>query len=125
MKVNYWCKSITADLCRCETLFFAGPGLENIYHLTLQRSYRLRIDMADFDNDARFVIYNKFALSPLAISAEEDNYKLYIDGFEEGDPSRPAGEEPKQHYRWIVTSGVQDGRMDGERKRKGESGWMD
>lgn len=66
-------------------------GLENIYHLTLQRSYRLRIDMTDFDKDSRFVIYNKFALSPLAISAEEDNYKLFIDGFEEGDPSRRAG----------------------------------
>ncbi|KAM5151678.1 microfibril-associated glycoprotein 4-like [Mantella aurantiaca] len=66
-------------------------GLENIYLLTLRRSYRLRIDLSDFDNDARFVIYNKFALSPAAISAEEDNYKLYIDGFQEGDPSRPAG----------------------------------
>ncbi|XP_018428171.1 PREDICTED: microfibril-associated glycoprotein 4-like [Nanorana parkeri] len=66
-------------------------GLENIYHLTLLRSYRLRIDLTDFDNDSRFVIYNSFALSPLAISGERDSYKLHIDGFEEGDPSRPAG----------------------------------
>ncbi|XP_040211920.1 microfibril-associated glycoprotein 4-like isoform X2 [Rana temporaria] len=72
-------------------------GLENIYQLTLRRSYRLRIDLTDYDNDARFVTYNTFSLSPLAISGVEKSYKLYIDGFKEGDSSRPAGDSLRDH----------------------------
>lgn len=73
-------------------------GLENIYQLTLRRSYRLRIDLTDFDDDSRFVIYNTFSLSPLAISSVAESYKLYIDGFEEGNSSRPAGDSLGYHH---------------------------
>ncbi|XP_063788549.1 microfibril-associated glycoprotein 4-like [Pseudophryne corroboree] len=64
-------------------------GLKNIHLLTQKRSYRLQINLEDFDNDARFVIYNIFSISPLAISPEEDGYKLHIAGFQEGDNNRP------------------------------------
>lgn len=66
-------------------------GLQNIFLLTQKKTYRLRIDLEDFDNDARHVTYDTFALSPLAVNPEEDGYELNIDGFKEGDPKRPAG----------------------------------
>ncbi|XP_072288212.1 microfibril-associated glycoprotein 4-like [Pyxicephalus adspersus] len=73
-------------------------GLENIYRLTLQKAYRLRIDLTDFDNDSRFVIYNNFSLSPLSISGVAESYKLYIVGFEEGDPSKAIGDSFRSQH---------------------------
>ncbi|XP_056391101.1 microfibril-associated glycoprotein 4-like [Hyla sarda] len=67
-------------------------GLQNIFLLTQKKTYRLRIDLEDFENDARHVTYDSFSISPLAINPEEDGYKLHIDGFKEGDPKKPAGD---------------------------------
>ncbi|XP_075034931.1 microfibril-associated glycoprotein 4-like [Mixophyes fleayi] len=64
-------------------------GLKNIHLLTQKRSYRLQINLEDFENDKRYVVYNTFSLSPLAISPDEDGYILHIDGFQEGDPAKP------------------------------------
>lgn len=72
-------------------------GLQNIYLLTLKRSYRLRIDLKDWDNVARHVTYENFSLSRLAINPEEDGYKLHIEGFTEGDPTKPAGNSMGGH----------------------------
>lgn len=66
-------------------------GLQNIYLLTLKKSYRLRITLVDWDEVDRFVTYEDFALSRLAVDPEEDGYKLYLEGFKEGDPTKPAG----------------------------------
>ncbi|XP_040295928.1 microfibril-associated glycoprotein 4-like isoform X1 [Bufo bufo] len=66
-------------------------GLQNIFLLTQKKSYRLRIDLEDFENDTRHVTYDSFSLSPLAVNPDEDGYKLHIDGFKEGDPTRRAG----------------------------------
>lgn len=70
---------------------FSTSGLQNTYLLTLKRSYRLRIDLKDWDNVTRHVTYENFSLSRLAINPEEDGYKLHIEGFTEGDPTKPAG----------------------------------
>ncbi|KAG9462623.1 hypothetical protein GDO78_013705 [Eleutherodactylus coqui] len=67
-------------------------GLQNIHMITQKRPYRLRIDLMDFDNDARYVTYDSFSLSPLAIDPEEDGYKLYIGAFQEGDSNKPIGD---------------------------------
>ncbi|XP_075034930.1 microfibril-associated glycoprotein 4-like [Mixophyes fleayi] len=72
-------------------------GLKNIHLLTQKKSYRLRIDLEDFANDTRFMTYSSFCLSRLAISPEEDGYKLYLDGFKEGDSTKPAGDSLKGH----------------------------
>lgn len=67
-------------------------GLKNIHQLARNKPQRLRIDLEDFERDHRFVVYSNFSLSPFAISPEEDGYRLYVDGFEEGDPDKPAGD---------------------------------
>ncbi|XP_018428169.1 PREDICTED: microfibril-associated glycoprotein 4-like [Nanorana parkeri] len=72
-------------------------GLQNIYLLTLKKSYRLRIDLEDWDNVRYNVTYENFSLSQLAINPEEDGYKLNIEGFTEGDPVRPAGDSLRSH----------------------------
>ncbi|XP_063788547.1 microfibril-associated glycoprotein 4-like isoform X1 [Pseudophryne corroboree] len=64
-------------------------GLKSINLLTQKRPYRLQINLKDFDNDTRFVTYDTFSISPLAVSPEEDGYKLHIAGFQEGDITKP------------------------------------
>ncbi|XP_073504988.1 microfibril-associated glycoprotein 4-like [Phyllobates terribilis] len=70
-------------------------GLQNIHLLTQRRSYHLRIDLEDFDNDARYGTYDTFSLSPFAIDPEEDGYKLYIGAFKDGDLNKPIGDSLK------------------------------
>ncbi|XP_075687074.1 microfibril-associated glycoprotein 4-like [Rhinoderma darwinii] len=72
-------------------------GLQNIFLLTQKKTYTLRIDLEDFDNETRHVTYDPFSLSPLAVNPDEDGYKLHIDGFKEGDPTRPAGNSLHGH----------------------------
>ncbi|CAN2391227.1 Fibrinogen C [Pristimantis euphronides] len=67
-------------------------GLHNIRLLTQMRPYRLRIDLVDFENDARYGTYDTFSLSPMAIDPEEDGYKLHIGAFCDGDPKKPIGD---------------------------------
>ncbi|XP_040295933.1 microfibril-associated glycoprotein 4-like isoform X2 [Bufo bufo] len=67
-------------------------GLQNIYLLTQKRSYCLRVDLGDFENDTRYGTYDTFSLSQFAIDPEEDGYKLHIGTFKNGDPNKPIGD---------------------------------
>ncbi|XP_078090793.1 microfibril-associated glycoprotein 4-like isoform X2 [Mustelus asterias] len=59
-------------------------GLENIHSLTARRRYELRIDLEDFENKTVYAKYKEFALSPTAINAEENGYRLQVQGFLDG-----------------------------------------
>ncbi|XP_064179409.1 microfibril-associated glycoprotein 4-like [Anguilla rostrata] len=54
-------------------------GLENIFAITWQKKYRLRVDMEDFEGGTVHAEYSSFSLDP-----ESDGYRLnlgdYIDG---------------------------------------------
>lgn len=56
--------------------FFSFVGNDNIYALTNQRKYYLRIDLADFDNRTRYAFYDQFW-----IDNESQNYKLHLYDF--------------------------------------------
>ncbi|KAI8520994.1 hypothetical protein Bbelb_007480 [Branchiostoma belcheri] len=51
-------------------------GNENIYLLTKQKKYRLRIDMEDWEENSRFVEYSSFS-----VSSEASGYRLHISGY--------------------------------------------
>ena len=55
------------------------PGLENIYLLTLSKSYELRIEMEDFQGAKAFVHYSSFTVGP-----EHEGYTLTFSGFKDG-----------------------------------------
>ncbi|XP_020369579.2 microfibril-associated glycoprotein 4 isoform X1 [Rhincodon typus] len=59
-------------------------GLENIHSLTARRQYELRIDLEDFENKTVYAKYRLFALSPNAINAEENGYRLQVMHFIDG-----------------------------------------
>ncbi|XP_060710999.1 microfibril-associated glycoprotein 4-like [Hemiscyllium ocellatum] len=59
-------------------------GLENIHALATRKKYELRIDLEDFENKTVYAKYEHFALSPNAINAEEDGYRLQVLGFIDG-----------------------------------------
>lgn len=67
-----------------------GPGLQNIHLLTLKHKYELRVELEDFENNTAFAKYSEFALSPNAISAEEDGYTLLVSGFTDGGAGESA-----------------------------------
>uniref|UniRef100_T1IZ12 Fibrinogen C-terminal domain-containing protein n=1 Tax=Strigamia maritima TaxID=126957 RepID=T1IZ12_STRMM len=52
-------------------------GNENIFMLTNQDEYTLRIDLEDFDGNKRYAEYSKFKMS-----SEVENYKLEIGGYD-------------------------------------------
>ncbi|XP_071393477.1 microfibril-associated glycoprotein 4-like [Centroberyx affinis] len=54
-------------------------GLENIFHLTLRRSYELLVDMEDFSGNKVFARYSKFSIDP-----ESFGYRLHVSGFTDG-----------------------------------------
>ncbi|XP_034449782.1 microfibril-associated glycoprotein 4-like isoform X5 [Hippoglossus hippoglossus] len=54
-------------------------GLENIYLLTLSKSYELRIEMEDFEGAKAFVHYSSFTVGP-----EHEGYTLTFSGFKDG-----------------------------------------
>ncbi|XP_066524267.1 microfibril-associated glycoprotein 4-like [Hoplias malabaricus] len=59
-------------------------GLETIHQLTLKKNYELRIDMEDFDGKKVYATYSSFGISPKAVNAELDGYRLHVDGFKNG-----------------------------------------
>ncbi|KAL2102881.1 hypothetical protein ACEWY4_002049 [Coilia grayii] len=59
-------------------------GLETIHLLTLKKNYELRVDMEDFSGARVFANYTSFSISPGAINAEVDGYKLHVSGFRNG-----------------------------------------
>ncbi|XP_077054632.1 microfibril-associated glycoprotein 4-like [Siphateles boraxobius] len=54
-------------------------GLENMYQLTRNRKYMLRVDMEDFEGRKGFALYSSFSVGP-----ESDGYKLHVSGFTDG-----------------------------------------
>uniref|UniRef100_A0A672PYF0 Fibrinogen C-terminal domain-containing protein n=1 Tax=Sinocyclocheilus grahami TaxID=75366 RepID=A0A672PYF0_SINGR len=54
-------------------------GLENIYQLTRNNKYMLRVDLEDFGGNKVFALYSSFSVGP-----EADEYKLKVSGFTDG-----------------------------------------
>ncbi|XP_048051127.1 microfibril-associated glycoprotein 4-like [Megalobrama amblycephala] len=54
-------------------------GLENMYQLTRNRKYMLRVDLEDFEGRKVFALYSSFSVGP-----ETDGYKLHVSGFTDG-----------------------------------------
>uniref|UniRef100_A0A8C5FKS4 Fibrinogen C-terminal domain-containing protein n=1 Tax=Gadus morhua TaxID=8049 RepID=A0A8C5FKS4_GADMO len=54
-------------------------GLENIHLLSGKKSYKLRVDMEDFDGAKVFAEYSSFNVAP-----EKDGYRLTFSGFKDG-----------------------------------------
>ncbi|XP_078685978.1 uncharacterized protein LOC144918807 [Branchiostoma floridae x Branchiostoma belcheri] len=51
-------------------------GLDNLYYLTRQRNYKLRIDLTDWTGKRVFAEYDQFY-----IDGEDDRYRLHISGY--------------------------------------------
>lgn len=66
-------------------------GNDNIYALTNQRLYSLRIDMKDLEKNTRYAAYDNFWIDP-----EEYKYTLHVRGFtgNAGDSFGPHAEKP-------------------------------
>ncbi|XP_066840289.1 microfibril-associated glycoprotein 4-like [Anser cygnoides] len=69
-------------------------GLQTLHLLTLQGRYELRVELEDFENNTASATYGTFALSPHAISAEEDGYTLHVGRFVDGG----AGDSLSYHH---------------------------
>ncbi|XP_051760728.1 microfibril-associated glycoprotein 4-like [Ctenopharyngodon idella] len=54
-------------------------GLENMYQLTRNRKYVLRVDLEDFTGKKGFALYSSFS-----VDCETDGYKLHVSGFSNG-----------------------------------------
>ncbi|XP_043120175.1 microfibril-associated glycoprotein 4-like [Puntigrus tetrazona] len=54
-------------------------GLENMYQLTRDRKYMLRVDLEDFEGNKAFAQYSSFSVGP-----EADGYRLSVSGFTDG-----------------------------------------
>ncbi|XP_059893285.1 microfibril-associated glycoprotein 4-like isoform X4 [Gadus macrocephalus] len=54
-------------------------GLENIHLLSGKKSYKLRVDMEDFDGAKVSAEYSSFNVAP-----EKDGYRLTLSGFKDG-----------------------------------------
>ncbi|KAG8431834.1 hypothetical protein GDO86_019808, partial [Hymenochirus boettgeri] len=59
-------------------------GLQNIHRLTVTGQYELRVELENFEDQKVYAVYSNFSLSPQALNAEHDGYKLYVDGFTDG-----------------------------------------
>lgn len=73
-------------------------GNDNIYALTNQRPYSLRIDMRDLENNSRYAAYDNFW-----IDGEEYKYTLHVRGYT-GD----AGDSFAPHSGWHFTTKDRD-----------------
>ncbi|XP_048051104.1 microfibril-associated glycoprotein 4-like [Megalobrama amblycephala] len=58
-------------------------GLENMYQLTHNRKYMLRVDLEDFEGRKVFAQYSSFSVAP-----ETEGYKLHVSGFTDGGAGR-------------------------------------
>ncbi|KAI5091247.1 microfibril-associated glycoprotein 4 [Silurus meridionalis] len=54
-------------------------GLENLYQLTRNRKYELKVDLQDFDGVSVFAQYSYFS-----VESEAEGYKLHVSGFYNG-----------------------------------------
>uniref|UniRef100_A0A672KC44 Microfibril associated protein 4 n=1 Tax=Sinocyclocheilus grahami TaxID=75366 RepID=A0A672KC44_SINGR len=54
-------------------------GWTNMYQLTRNRNYKLRVDLEDFQGNKAFAQYSSFSVDP-----EADGYELHVSGFTDG-----------------------------------------
>ena len=72
-------------------------GNENIHSLTNQGRYELRIDFVDYDGDPYYAKYDLFR-----IGDEEDNYRLDVGSYTDGDAGRFQSVQTFQHLsHWL------------------------
>ncbi|XP_073697801.1 microfibril-associated glycoprotein 4-like [Garra rufa] len=70
-------------------------GLENMYQLTRNRKYMLRVDLEDFEGKKVFALYSSFSVGP-----ETDGYRLHVSRFTDGG----AGDSLSFHDgQWFTT----------------------
>ena len=65
-------------VCVCER-----TGLENMYQLTRNRKYMLRVDLEDFTGRKGFALYSSFS-----VDCECVGYQLHVSGFTDGGAGR-------------------------------------
>lgn len=53
--------------------------MENLYQLTRNRKYELRVDLQDFEGVSVYAHYSYFS-----VESEADGYKLHVSGFTNG-----------------------------------------
>ncbi|KTF88906.1 hypothetical protein cypCar_00033199 [Cyprinus carpio] len=68
-------------------------GLENMYQLTSNRTYMLRVDLEDFDGNKVFALYSFFSVGP-----EADGYRLQVSGFSNGGAGDSLSEHDGQKF---------------------------
>ena len=51
-------------------------GNDKLHRLTSQRAYELRIDLADWEGNTRYAVYDSFS-----VANESDYYRLYIGSY--------------------------------------------
>ena len=62
-------------------------GLENLFRLTVDKTYELLVDMEDFEGNKVFARYSSFS-----VDSESTGYTLHVSGFTDGG----AGESARQ-----------------------------
>ncbi|CAB1336915.1 unnamed protein product [Coregonus sp. 'balchen'] len=59
-------------------------GLGTIHLPTRQKNYKLKVDIKDFDGRKVYANYYTFSISPKAVNAEVDGYRLVVSSFRNG-----------------------------------------
>ncbi|XP_035236347.1 fibrinogen C domain-containing protein 1-like [Anguilla anguilla] len=78
-------------------------GLRQIYALTIQANYELRIDLEDFENNTAFAKYGTFGVGLFSVDPDDDGYPLTI-----ADYSGTAGDSLLKHNGMKFTTTDQD-----------------
>lgn len=67
-------------------MFLSCVGLKQIYALSIQGNYELRIDLEDFENSTAYAQYGTFGVGLFSVDPDDDGYPLTV-----GDYSGNAG----------------------------------
>ncbi|XDV16982.1 hypothetical protein PO909_016460 [Leuciscus waleckii] len=68
-------------------------GLENMYQLTRNRKYMLRVDLEDFEGRKGFALYSSFS-----VGCECAGYKLQVSGFTDGGAGDSLTQQNNQKF---------------------------
>ncbi len=72
--INYGTRQINCKVIPNPEYSVSGNRL--LHSLTSSRSYSLRIDLADFENNTAFALYDDFVVNP-----ENDGFTLGVGGY--------------------------------------------
>ncbi|XP_061116908.1 fibrinogen C domain-containing protein 1-like [Conger conger] len=78
-------------------------GLKQIYALTIQANYELRIDLEDFENNTVFAQYGTFGVGLFSVDPDDDGYPLTVANY-----SGSAGDSLLKHSGMKFTTKDQD-----------------